>query len=246
MNARLNYEQPEQADARYGPGPKMDECRRGHASFGHSDRRPGGYTDHDRGQWDRRLGRKQARQPYDSVSRPTGHGDFLHPARDKGASPSTHARDARSRAEPTEPKEWAHGFSTRRALPSSPRTDFKRALQAVTRLDQNQYGIAGNATNHFALTHNSAYSPIWRVPNNGRLDPATGKLTKDVETDEFKAAVGFSRDLWQSGLWHPNYGGTYNDDFMAGRLVFAPGVWGQYVQLLDIEALRQPDACSCS
>jgi putative aldouronate transport system substrate-binding protein len=122
--------------------------------------------------------------------------------------------------------------------------DFKRILQAVTKPDQNQYGIAGSAANTFALTPNSAYSAIWRVPNNWRLD-SSGKLTKDIETDEFKAAVGFSRDLWQAGLWHPNspqYGGTYNDDFMAGRFVFAPGVWGQYVQLWDIEALRQPDA----
>jgi putative aldouronate transport system substrate-binding protein len=29
---------------------------------------------------------------------------------------------------------------------------------------------------------------------------------------------------------------------MAGRFVFAPGVWGQYVQLWDIEAVRLPDA----
>jgi putative aldouronate transport system substrate-binding protein len=122
--------------------------------------------------------------------------------------------------------------------------DFKRALQAVTRPDQNQYGIAANGQSYFGLTPNSAYSAIWRVPNNWRLD-SSGKLTKDVETDEFKAAVGFSRDLWQAGLWHPNtvgYGSAGNDDFMAGRFVFLPGVWGQYVQLWDIEALRVPDA----
>jgi putative aldouronate transport system substrate-binding protein len=122
--------------------------------------------------------------------------------------------------------------------------DFKRILQAVTLPDQNQYGIAAGASGYFALTPNSSYSAIWRVPNNWRLE-SSGKLTKDVETDEFKEAVGFSRDLWQAGLWHPNtpqYGGTFNDDFMAGRFVIAPGVWGQYVQLWDIEALRLPDA----
>jgi putative aldouronate transport system substrate-binding protein len=122
--------------------------------------------------------------------------------------------------------------------------DFKRILQAVNKPDQNQYAIAANQNNFFALTPNSAYSAIFRVPNNWRLD-SSGKLTKDIETDEFKAAVGFSRDLWQAGLWHPNtpqYGGTYNDDFMAGRFVFAPGVWGQYVQLWDIEAIRVPEA----
>jgi putative aldouronate transport system substrate-binding protein len=122
--------------------------------------------------------------------------------------------------------------------------DFKQILQAVNKPDQNQYGIAAGSASYFALTPNSAYSAIWRVPNNWRLE-SSGTLTKDIETEEFTAAVGFSRDLWQAGLWHPNtpqYGGTYNDDFMAGRFVFAPGVWGQYVQLWDIEALRQPDA----
>jgi putative aldouronate transport system substrate-binding protein len=121
--------------------------------------------------------------------------------------------------------------------------DFKRILQAVTRPQDNQWGIAAGAASPFALTPNSAYSAIWRVPNNWKLD-SSGKLIKDIETEEFKAAVGFSRDLWQMGLWHPNtpqYGGTFNGDFIAGRFVFAPGVWGQYVQLWDIEAVQVPD-----
>jgi putative aldouronate transport system substrate-binding protein len=122
--------------------------------------------------------------------------------------------------------------------------DFKRILQAVTRPQENQWGIAAGQTSYFALTPNSAFLAIFRVPNNWKLD-ASGKLIKDVETEEFKAAVGFSRDLWQAGLWHPNtttYTGAFNDDFMAGRFVFAPGVWGQYVQLWDIEAVRIPSA----
>jgi putative aldouronate transport system substrate-binding protein len=86
---------------------------------------------------------------------------------------------------------------------------------------------------------------IFHVPNNWRLD-ASGKLVKDVETDEFKAYVGWARDLWAAGVWHPNspqYGGAFNDDFMAGRFAVAPGVWGQYVQLWDILALpsRNPN-----
>ena len=122
--------------------------------------------------------------------------------------------------------------------------DFKRILQAVTRPQDNQWGIAAGQTSYFALTPNSAFSAIFRVPNNWKLD-ASGKLIKDLETDEFKAAVGFARDLWSAGIWHPNtptYTGAFNDDFMAGRFVFAPGVWGQYVQLWDIEAVRIPTA----
>lgn len=120
--------------------------------------------------------------------------------------------------------------------------DFKRILQAVTRPQDNQWGIAAGSSSFFALTPNSAFSAIFRVPNNWRLD-SSGKLTKDIETEEFKAAVGFSRDLWQAGIWHPNtptYAGPFNDDFEAGRFVFAPGVWGQYVQLWDIEAVKFP------
>jgi putative aldouronate transport system substrate-binding protein len=120
--------------------------------------------------------------------------------------------------------------------------DFKRILQAVNRPDQNQYGIAAGQTSFFAMTPNSAFTSIFRVPNNWKLD-ASGKLIKDIETEEFKAAVGFARDLWQMGIWHPNtptYGGVINDDFEAGRFVFLPGVWGQYVQLWDIEAAKFP------
>jgi putative aldouronate transport system substrate-binding protein len=122
--------------------------------------------------------------------------------------------------------------------------DFKRILQAVTRPDDNQYGIATGQTSYFGLIPNNIFTGIFRIPNNWKLDPS-GKLIKDAETEEFKAAVGFARDLWAAGVYHPNsptYGGTYNDDFMAGRFAVAPGVWGQYVQLWDIEAVRIPTA----
>jgi len=120
--------------------------------------------------------------------------------------------------------------------------DFKQILQAVNRPQDNQWAIAAGQTSYFGLTPNSAYTAIFRVPNNWKLD-ASGKLIKDIETDEFKAAVGYARDLWQAGLWHPNtptYTGAFNPDFEAGRFVFGPGVWGQYVQLWDIEMATVP------
>ena len=122
--------------------------------------------------------------------------------------------------------------------------DFKRMLVALTRPQENQWGIAAGQASFFATTPNNALTAVFRVPNNWKLD-ASGKLIKDVETEEFKAYVGFARDLWAAGVWHPNtptYGGAFNDDFMAGRFAVAPGVWGQYVQLWDIEAVRNPSA----
>jgi putative aldouronate transport system substrate-binding protein len=122
--------------------------------------------------------------------------------------------------------------------------DFKRILQALTRPNENQYGIATGQTTYFGLTPNNAFTAVFGVPNNWKLD-ASGKLIKDCETEEFKAAVGFARDLWAAGVYHPNtptYGGTINDDFMAGRFAVSLSVWGAYVQLWDIEAARIPTA----
>jgi putative aldouronate transport system substrate-binding protein len=121
--------------------------------------------------------------------------------------------------------------------------EFKRILQAVTRPQENQWGIASGQLTYFGLTPNNAFSSIFRVPNNWRLD-AAGKLIKDCETEEFKAAVGFARDLWSAGVWHPNtpsYAGALNPDFMAGRMAVVSGVWGQYVQLWDILANTNPN-----
>jgi putative aldouronate transport system substrate-binding protein len=122
--------------------------------------------------------------------------------------------------------------------------DFKRMLVAVNRPQENQFGIATSSTNSFGLTPNGFMGGIFRVPNNWRLD-SSGKLIKDFESDEYKAQVGFMRDLWAAGVIHPNsptYTGAFNDDFMAGRFAVGPSVWGAYVQLWDIEAFRVPTA----
>jgi putative aldouronate transport system substrate-binding protein len=43
---------------------------------------------------------------------------------------------------------------------------------------------------------------VFRVPNDWRSD--SGKLTKDIETDEFKAAVAYVRTLWDAGVMNPD------------------------------------------
>jgi len=114
--------------------------------------------------------------------------------------------------------------------------EFKRMLQALTRPDQNQWGIASGGTSTFGLNSGSALLAVFRTPNNWKLD-ASGKLLKDYETDEFKAAVSFARDLWSAGLYHPNtptYGGNGNTDYAAGRFAVQVSVWGQYIQNWDL------------
>ncbi len=118
--------------------------------------------------------------------------------------------------------------------------ELKKMLGAVTDAKNNVWGVATNQ--YFALSSNSAFLGIFNAPNNWKLDSA-GKLVKDFETEEYKAAIAWCADVWKAGYWHPNsptYGASYNDDFMAGKFAFAPGgVWGQYVQLWDIQPTRQ-------
>jgi putative aldouronate transport system substrate-binding protein len=119
--------------------------------------------------------------------------------------------------------------------------ELKRMLVAITRPQESRWGIAGNAT--FGLNSGGPLMGVFRVPNNWKLDPS-GKLIKDWETEEFKAAVGWARDLWSAGVWHPDTptGRANNNDFMAGRYAVWPSVWGAYVQLWDIQPKIEPNS----
>ena len=79
--------------------------------------------------------------------------------------------------------------------------DFKRLLVALTNAQQNHFGLA--AATAFGLGSQAPLLMIFGAPNNWRLD-SSGKLTKDFETDEYRATVGFARELWAAGVWHPD------------------------------------------
>lgn len=72
------------------------------------------------------------------------------------------------------------------------------------------------------------FQQMWRTPNEWKL--TNGTLTAALETEESKAAVGFMRDLWVAGGFHPDAAnmtvaqcktnftgskiGAYNDSFL--------------------------------
>jgi putative aldouronate transport system substrate-binding protein len=104
--------------------------------------------------------------------------------------------------------------------------DFKRILLALTRPQQEQWGIAGTQTTAFHVP--TLLLQVFGGPNQWRLEPS-GKLTRDYETDEFKAAVGFARDLYVAGAYHPK-SVTYTNlgadaDFEAGKFGFYYSTW---------------------
>jgi putative aldouronate transport system substrate-binding protein len=109
--------------------------------------------------------------------------------------------------------------------------DFKRALQQLTKPQQNQWGIGswGVGQTLFGL---GSFIQMFGAPNNWKLDSA-GKLVKDRETEEYKAAVGFMRDLFTAGVYWPNSiqsSGNVRDDFAGKRFVVSPeGQGNSYV-----------------
>jgi putative aldouronate transport system substrate-binding protein len=83
--------------------------------------------------------------------------------------------------------------------------EFKKFLVALTNAQQNHFGLAAAGTSGFGfgLGSQSPLLMIFGVPNNWGLDKS-GKLVKDYETDEYKAAVSYARELWSAGVWHPD------------------------------------------
>jgi putative aldouronate transport system substrate-binding protein len=90
--------------------------------------------------------------------------------------------------------------------PPASADDFKRQLIALNKPNAGQYGIGFEVGNRYAFslttTGGTFFPAIFGAPNNWQQ--AAGKFTKDFETEQFKAAVGFARDLFAAGVFDPN------------------------------------------
>jgi putative aldouronate transport system substrate-binding protein len=81
--------------------------------------------------------------------------------------------------------------------------DFTAALKAITRPSTGVYGLGGTGNGTGAGT-----TPHWwflqcfGAPNQWRNEG--GKLIRDWETDEYKAALAYFRSLWDAGVIHPD------------------------------------------
>ncbi|GAC1323107.1 MAG: extracellular solute-binding protein [Chloroflexota bacterium] len=78
--------------------------------------------------------------------------------------------------------------------------DFKHALLALTKPQQGFYGIVAAQDSGM---HIGIVSAMFGAPNGWRLG-TDGKLVKDLETPEYKEATAYLRDLYASGVFHPD------------------------------------------
>jgi putative aldouronate transport system substrate-binding protein len=100
--------------------------------------------------------------------------------------------------------------------------DFKKALATLTHPQENRWGIGSFGTND-TLFGIGSFAQMFNAPNNWKLD-ASGKLIRDRETEEYKAAISFQRDLFAAGSYWPDSLSSTNarSDFVGKKFAVSP------------------------
>jgi putative aldouronate transport system substrate-binding protein len=110
-------------------------------------------------------------------------------------------------------------------------SEFRATLQALNKPDAGVFGIGASVQG--ADTTSGAfdlgmYQMFFGAPNNWKLD-SNGKLIRSFETDQYKSAVAYARDLVAAGLYHPD-SPTFNQvsvrsNFVARKYAFVNSGW---------------------
>jgi putative aldouronate transport system substrate-binding protein len=131
--------------------------------------------------------------------------------------------------------------------PPTSADEFKKLLLTLTQAQQNKFGLAcaGASASFFGLSSQSPLLMVFGTPNNWALDKS-GKLVKDYETDQYKAAVSFARDLWSAGAYHPDSrtlsGTTLSTALRGGQAVVASHSFGALIAQWSLLAAENPAA----
>ncbi|GAA2369262.1 extracellular solute-binding protein [Nonomuraea africana] len=92
------------------------------------------------------------------------------------------------------------------------------ALKAVTNPKEKRWGLVTATGAAYGLT---IFGQLFGCPYEWRLDKATGKLTHQIETEEYRAAVEYTRKLREAGVIYPGSEGfdslKRKNEFNAGR-----------------------------
>jgi putative aldouronate transport system substrate-binding protein len=105
---------------------------------------------------------------------------------------------------------WHHAELLQRAgleLPKSA-TDYRNIMQTLQKPNDGLFGIVAESGYLYGYgVVNQLFTSVNGGPNQWKVE--NGKLIRLFETDQFKAALGYARDLWSAGLYEPGAPG-YN------------------------------------
>ena len=124
--------------------------------------------------------------------------------------------------------------------------DFKRILMQLTSPQQNRWGMGAQGP-AFGVIYNGygdcPQAAMFGVPNNWTVD-ANGQFTKDFETEQFKAALGYVRDLYVAGVFYPDptlTATTLKLNFAAGKYAVMYQGWAVYpAEIWDVGRKANP------
>ena len=124
--------------------------------------------------------------------------------------------------------------------------EFKRILIAMTRPQSNQWGIGAGAP-AYGLVNGRGDCPLlamFGAPNNWSVDSG-GKFTKDFESGEFRAALGYVRELYAAGVFYPDpvplNSVILKTAFIGGKIGVVSTGWASYaVEFWDAALKMSP------
>lgn len=114
--------------------------------------------------------------------------------------------------------------------------DFKAFCKALTNPQQGLWAF-GNTNDSTAGPYSmNFFQGIFRAPNQWKLE--NGKLTKDIETEEYKAALAYLRDLVAAGYQAPDLksNAELNNELFGGRIAMRANSWNGYQSLYTDQA----------
>jgi putative aldouronate transport system substrate-binding protein len=123
--------------------------------------------------------------------------------------------------------------------------DFKRILLQLNQPRSNRWAVGntGGATGTTEFLFGlQTYAAAFGAPNVWKLD-GSGKLIRDRETEEYKAAVGYLRDLMSAGVFPADISALTisRDPFVAGKFVVSVEGYGNgYNDFWRKGLLQQP------
>jgi len=107
-------------------------------------------------------------------------------------------------------------------------------------------GITDTSKNQWALGDaksglNSFLREMYAVPQGWEVSDS-GQWTRDIETDQYVAALEFLKKLWDAGVIHPDAFGTINlvDLYKGGRVLIMPGGGAGMVTTYNLYADAAP------
>jgi putative aldouronate transport system substrate-binding protein len=108
--------------------------------------------------------------------------------------------------------------------------EFKAFCKALTNPSQGRWAIG--MTNDSTSGPYAMYwfSNVFGAPQNWRLNK-DGTLVKNIETEEYKAALAYCRELVELGYVSPDVksNADMSNDFYADRVVMRSNVWAYYI-----------------